>query len=73
MWAVGSFHLLLMFNMAISFVLAIEDSIMVMSINCAMLISKPQTFDFSVDKFCHPGQEEVEQGSTKQKYKGNIQ
>lgn len=62
-----------MFNMAISFVLAIENSIMVMSINCAMLISRPQAFDFSVDKFCHPGQEEVEQGSTKQKHKGNIQ
>lgn len=62
-----------MFNVAISFILAIGDSIMVMSINCAMLISRPQTFDFTVDKFCDPGQEEVKQGSTEQKHKGNIQ
>lgn len=59
--------------MAISFVLAIGDSVLVMSINWAMLISRPQTFDFSIDKFCHTGQNEVEQGSTKQKHKGNIQ
>jgi hypothetical protein len=62
-----------MFDMAISFVLAIQDPIVVMSINCARLISRPQTFDFSVDKFCHAGQEEVKQCSTEQKHKGNIQ
>lgn len=62
-----------MFNVAISFVLAIEDPIMVMSINGALLISRPQTRDFPEDKFCHPGEEEITQGSTQQKHKGNIQ
>lgn len=57
---VGSFHLLFMFNMAISFILAIEDPIVVMSIDCTMLISRAQAFDFSVDELCHPGQEEVQ-------------
>ena len=62
-----------MFNVAISFILAIEDSIMVMSIHCAVLIAWPQTSDSSADKFCHPWQEEVKQGSTKQKHEDNIQ
>lgn len=62
-----------MFNMTISFVSAIEDSILVVSINCAVRTPRTQTFDFSIDKFCHIGHYEEERDSTEQKHKGNIQ